>query len=81
MNIAEAAIPGSARKPAWTYSFGAAPPAPAKLEGEVLKADERGQHASGNLQAVIKEFDDRTRDGVVPYVEVISHAAVELARI
>ena len=52
-----------------------------QLEAEVLNGLERAQRAFESLEAVTREFDARTRDGVTPYVEVISHATAELARI
>lgn len=52
-----------------------------QLGDEVIKGGEQAQRAFEMLQALIREFDDRTRDGVTPYVEAISHATAELARI
>jgi hypothetical protein len=52
-----------------------------RLAAEVVQADERTQRAVRSLDAAIGEFDDQTRDGVTPYIEAISNAAAELARI
>jgi hypothetical protein len=52
-----------------------------QLRDEVIEAGERAQCVFERSQALIREFDERARDGVTPYVEAISHAAVELARI
>ena len=48
---------------------------------EVTEGAERAQRAFEKSAALITDFDDRARDGVTPYVEAISHAAAELARI
>lgn len=52
-----------------------------QLDDEVIKGGEETQRAFEKLQALTKEFDDRAREGVTPYVEAISHATAELARI
>lgn len=52
-----------------------------RFSGEVAAGDERAQRAFEKLQALTRDFDDRARDSVTPYVEAISHAAAELARI
>lgn len=52
-----------------------------QLEDQVLESHVRAERAFENLQTLTREFDDRTWNGVTPYVEAISHAAAELARI
>lgn len=52
-----------------------------QLEAQVLESHERAERAFENLQALIRVLDDRTRDGVTPYVAAISQATAELARI
>jgi DNA repair exonuclease SbcCD ATPase subunit len=52
-----------------------------QLESQVIKGGEQAQRAFEKLQALTTELDDRTRDSVTPYVEAISHASAELARV
>jgi DNA repair exonuclease SbcCD ATPase subunit len=52
-----------------------------QLGDEVTKGAEQAQRAFEKSDALVKDFDDRARDSVTPYVEAISHAAAELARI
>lgn len=52
-----------------------------QLGGEVTRCGERAQRAFEKSEALTRDFDDRARDSVSPYVEAISHATAELARI
>jgi hypothetical protein len=52
-----------------------------RLKAEVLEGEGRAQRAFDDLEAMIRDFDNATRDGVTPYVDAIAHAAAELARI
>ena len=62
-------------------NLAAAREAARRLEAEVREGHQRAERASENLITANRQFDDLTRDGITPYVEMISHASAELARI